>query len=268
MLIWGKTDISFPSHRADLIGNERDWCRRIFSGKARKVKSCLCPVGPFLKTSAMKCELDCCSPPVFLSSASVWGQVPVSIPLTPPHTPTTTSKRREEQAAWRGTSPCEVVYRGKRRAGRGLCLKTEWQAVEAIKIEALSLPARALLTQAGAQDAAVHTHMQWYVCEHVWIHLQLQAGLPLYLYVFILQSSSPFTPSGINGWSDRKRPKHWQINCCLCYYDQWAVGSVTDKLQIHCFRKLRSTYYRIIYVVFFFSSEIKLWFCVQNQKHI
>lgn len=49
-------------------------------------------------------------------------------------------------------------YRGKKCAGRGVRLKAEWQAVETIKIEPLSLAARALLIQAGAQANAIHTH--------------------------------------------------------------------------------------------------------------
>lgn len=50
------------------------------------------------------------------------------------------------------------LYRGETRAGRGPRLKAEWQAAEAIKIEPLSLAARALLIQAGAQAALIHTH--------------------------------------------------------------------------------------------------------------
>lgn len=51
------------------------------------------------------------------------------------------------------------LYRGETRAGRGPRLKAEWQAAEAIKIEPLSLAARALLIQAGAQAALIHTHI-------------------------------------------------------------------------------------------------------------
>lgn len=55
-------------------------------------------------------------------------------------------------------APVKWLYRGKTRAGRGLRLKAEWQAAEAIKIEPLSLAARALLIQAGAQAAVIHVH--------------------------------------------------------------------------------------------------------------
>lgn len=59
-------------------------------------------------------------------------------------------------------APVKWLYRGETRAGRGPRLKAEWQAAEAIKIEPLSLAARALLMHAGAQAAlrtVAHTHL-------------------------------------------------------------------------------------------------------------
>lgn len=62
-------------------------------------------------------------------------------------------------------APVKWLYRGETRAGRGPRLKAEWQAAETIKIESLSLAARALLIQAGAQAALIHTH------PHILTHL-------------------------------------------------------------------------------------------------
>ncbi len=50
------------------------------------------------------------------------------------------------------------LYRRETRAGRRPRLKAEWKEAEAIKIETLSLAARALLIQAGAQAALLHTY--------------------------------------------------------------------------------------------------------------
>ena len=71
-----------------------------------------------------------------------------------------------EQRGQRGEAraPVKWLYRGETRAGRGPRLKAEWQAAEAIKIEPLSLAARALLIQAGAQ--ATRTH----ICSHTHTH--------------------------------------------------------------------------------------------------
>lgn len=92
-------------------------------------------------------------------------------------------QRRGERPVWRGTSPVKWLYRRKTYAGIGLCLKAEWRAAEAIKIEALSLAARALLIQAGAQAAVIHTlsllHTHTFSpveagltrCRHVHVHL-------------------------------------------------------------------------------------------------
>lgn len=55
-------------------------------------------------------------------------------------------------------APVKWLYHGETRAGRGPRLKAEWQAAETIKIELLSLAARALLIQTGVQAALIHTH--------------------------------------------------------------------------------------------------------------
>lgn len=95
---------------------------------------------------------------------------------------------REERLRGEVRAAVKWLYRGETRAGRGPRLKAEWQAAEAIKIETLSLAARALLIQAGAQAALVHTHtcahllscctwtdMRWRGCRHAHVHLHLRA---------------------------------------------------------------------------------------------
>lgn len=73
-------------------------------------------------------------------------------------------------------APVKWLYRGETRAGRGPRLKAEWQAAEAIKIELLSLAARALLIQAGAQAALILTHTHTYTHTFNPVVLELTCG--------------------------------------------------------------------------------------------
>lgn len=142
---------------------------------------------------------------------SVSGWAHISIPLASfllSLSPLSWERRGQRGEA---QAPVKWLYRGETRAGRGPRLKAEWQAAEAIKIEPLSLAARALLIQAGAQAALIHTHshtrllscgtwidMRWHGCRHVRVHLHLQATLSPCLCVSIwslFHSQNPSIPA-------------------------------------------------------------------------
>ena len=150
----------------------------------------------------------------------VSGWAHISIPLA--SFPLSLSVYSPPPWEWRGQrgeaqAPVKWLYRGETRAGGGPRLKAEWQAAEAIKIEPLSLAARARLIQAGAQAALFYTHtqhththllssgtwtdMRWHGCRHVRVHLHLQATLSLSLSPCVCLESFPCS-----------KP----INPCLC----------------------------------------------------
>lgn len=98
-------------------------------------------------------------------------------------------RRRRRGQSEEAQAPVKWLYHGETCAGRRPHLRTEWQAAEAIKIEALSLAARALLIQTrGSGHSHPHTlthspPLLWYLNWHVatWmqtcVHLHIQANL-------------------------------------------------------------------------------------------
>lgn len=137
---------------------------------------------------------------------------------------------------WRGQrgeaqAPVKWLYRGETRAGRGPRLKAEWQAAEAIKIEPLSLAARALLIQTGAQATRTHIHSHTHTFYPVVLELtcgDMDVDMCVFIYTYkLLFLSVSVGLSGVCSTSRTHQSVPRQDDCT----DKWAGGQVDTKRQ-------------------------------------
>lgn len=166
------------------------------------------------------------------------------------------------------------LYRGEARAGGGPRLKAEWQAAEAIKIEPLSLAARALLIQTGDSGhshphsyVVRHTHllscgtwtdMRWHGCRHVHVHLHLKELFPLSVWVRLVsvpRLRNPSTPAWAGRQINRQVETSTQTNKPLCHSGVQASRSDTSVFgQFFCTHSSLCLL-DLVFFFFFFLTE-------------
>lgn len=212
-------DVAFQVTSHDSLSKILDMINDlVLSVKACGVNASLCPALSHSQLISVS-ERACISIPLpiffFLASLLSWER----------------EKGERRGQRWEAKAPVKWFYHGETRAGRGPRLRAEWQAAETIKIEPLSLFARAVLIQAGVQATLIHTHsltlglscgtwtdMWWHGCRHARVHLHLQATRPLCLGLSGLCSISekPNCPN-LGGMTD-----------CTDLWKGWQVDTITE----------------------------------------